>query len=51
MVSLLLPYPDCGEGEVIGVDDASSVGTVDGLDSIMMVRVLVEVRPDWSVST
>ena len=33
------------------VVDASSVGTIEGLASMMTVRVEVEVRPDWSVAT
>jgi hypothetical protein len=35
---------------VASVDDAS-VGTIEGAASMMTVRVLVEVRPFWSVAT
>ena len=27
---MTLPYPDCGEVEVVLVEDASSVGTIEG---------------------
>lgn len=36
------------EGAVV---DGSSVGTIEGLDSIMTVLVVVDVRPFWSVAT
>jgi hypothetical protein len=36
---------------VAGVVDASSAGTIEGLASMMTVRVDVAVRPDWSVAT
>jgi hypothetical protein len=38
---------------VVAVDDALSAGTIEGAAgaSIMTVRVLVDVRPDWSVAT
>jgi hypothetical protein len=35
---------------VASVDDAVSDGTIEGA-SMMTVRVLVEVRPFWSVAT
>jgi hypothetical protein len=38
------------EAEVVAVVDASSVGTIDGLASMMTVRVEVDVRPFWSVA-
>ena len=42
----VLPCSDWDEVEVA----ASSVGTIEGA-SMMTVRVLVEVRPVWSVAT
>jgi hypothetical protein len=35
----------------VAVDEAASVGTIGGAASTMMVLVLVEVRPFWSVAT
>lgn len=37
-------------GEAAAVDDAASEGTIEGA-SMMTVRVLVDVRPFWSVAT
>jgi hypothetical protein len=37
--------------EVALVDEAASVGTIEGAASMTTVLVLVEVRPFWSVAT
>lgn len=50
-VSLALPCPDWGEVDEVAVDvDALSIGTMEGLASMMTVLVDVAVRPDWSVA-
>jgi hypothetical protein len=36
---------------VVAVDDAASGGTIEGLASMRMVLVLVDVRPDCLVAT
>ena len=41
----------CPAGSVVVVDDASAVGAIEGLASMMTVLVDVAVRPDWSVAT
>jgi hypothetical protein len=50
---MALDYADVEVAAVVvvaSVVDASSVGTIEGA-STMTVRVLVEVRPFWSVAT